>query len=75
MTFRENNLKAGSTTRAKQGVAVEQLSKINGFYIRSFKSLVEAAEYMECSYISIGDACRGKSKTSCGFKWRYKDGC
>lgn len=39
--------------------------------IRRFNSLKEAAEHMNVSPVSISYCCKGKTKTSCGYKWRF----
>lgn len=48
-----------------------QFSK-NGEFIKEFSSIHEAAQEMNTSHVSISNACNGKSKSSCGFIWKFK---
>ena len=50
---------------------VLQFSK-NGEFIKEFSSIHEAAQEMNTSHVSISKACNGKSKSSCGFIWKFK---
>lgn len=44
---------------------------LNGEYIQSFSKPSLAAKATGISNVAIGQACRGASKSSGGFKWRY----
>ena len=47
---------------------------INDVFIKAFKSIVEAAAYIgatNAQRIHITLCCRGKRKTSAGYKWKY----
>lgn len=50
---------------------VLQFSK-TGEFIKEFSSIHEAAQEMYTSHVSISSACNGKSKSSCGFIWKFK---
>ena len=50
---------------------VEQLT-LKGEYITEFKSVNEAARQLKLDSSAISKACRGKLKSTGGFKWRYK---
>lgn len=49
-----------------------QYSK-KGDLLKEFPSATLAAEYYSVTKHSILNCCKGKSKTSCGFIWRYKN--
>ena len=51
---------------------VLQFSK-EGEFIKEFTSVTEAAQELHCSKAAITKACQGKSKTSQGFIWKYKN--
>jgi hypothetical protein len=40
-------------------------------YINTFNSIVEAAQKTNCSDRKISSVCKGKQKSSGGFKWKY----
>jgi group I intron endonuclease len=42
-------------------------------FLKTHESISKAAEEMGVDRTTIGNCCRGKSKTSCGFIWKYKD--
>jgi len=46
---------------------------IEGEFIKTHESISKAAEEMGVDRTTIGNCCLGKSKTSCGFIWKYKD--
>ena len=52
--------------------SVIMLDKITGEILKEFKSVTEAALYINVSQPSLSEALIGKSKTSGGFKWKYK---
>ena len=59
--------------RIVNGKPVEQLTE-KGTLIATFPSAVEAAKEMGLKKAdSIRDCCRGKTKTSGGYVWRYKE--
>lgn len=43
-----------------------------GIFIQEYFSLSEAARQNNIDYVSILNCCRGRSKTSVGFIWKYK---
>jgi group I intron endonuclease len=45
---------------------------IEGDFLKTHESITKAAEEMGVNRTTIGNCCRGKSKTSCGFIWKYK---
>lgn len=42
-------------------------------YVKKWSSLVEASNFYGCSKANIYNALTGKSKTACGYIWRYAD--
>ena len=44
---------------------------IDGSYIRTFDSLIEAAKSVDGKYQSLYRVCEGKRKTAYGFKWKW----
>lgn len=51
---------------------IEQYS-LDGEYIQTFESATKASEFFNCHKSSILGAVSGKQKSSCGFKWKYKN--
>ena len=45
---------------------------LEGEFIKEYPTLKEAALQISGSAHSIGECCRGKQKTACGYKWKYK---
>ncbi len=56
----------------KNKIPVMQFDK-NGNHINAFPSIKEAAVSLNILETGISQACRGKLKTSGGFKWAYKN--
>lgn len=50
--------------------SIEQYD-INNTYIKTFNSLIEAAESVKGKYQSLYRVCEGKRKTAYGFKWKW----
>jgi group I intron endonuclease len=44
-----------------------------GVFIKTYESILKAADSMGVDRTAISNCCRGKSKKSCGFIWKYKD--
>ena len=42
-------------------------------FVKEWNSLTKAAEFVKVNISCITDCCRGKQKTSAGFKWKYKN--
>ena len=63
--------KSNKIMKRKLMKPVLQFSK-NGEFIKEFSSIHEAAQEMNTSHVSISNACNGKSKSSCGFIWKFK---
>jgi hypothetical protein len=59
---------SGSTKHFKKVLQYD----LNMNFIREFNSTNEVADIFGVNRSSIGDCCRGNSKTSCGFIFRYK---
>lgn len=51
-------------------VSVNQYD-MNGLYIATFKSILEASQKTETSYDTIIRCCNGKAKSAGGYQWRY----
>ena len=52
--------------------SIEQYS-LDGKYIQTFESLLKASESLNIKVCSISMAASGKTKTSGGFIWKYKN--
>lgn len=52
--------------------SIEQLSK-NGDIIFKWESIAEASRELGVTSVAILSACKGITKTSAGYKWRYAD--
>ena len=48
---------------------------LNGKYIRTFKSAIEAANYYDCCKEAINHACSGVTQKAIGYQWRYLVDC
>jgi hypothetical protein len=60
-------------TREACGRKIDQLT-LDGVYLRSFNSAIEAAEFVGAlSGDSITSTCRNRQKTSYGYKWCYSN--
>ena len=60
-------------SREACGQSIDQLS-LEGHYIRTFSSAVEAAESIGApTGDTITNTCKGRQKTSYGYKWCYSD--
>lgn len=53
--------------------AVEMIDLKTNEVIKSFPSITEASKALNCTSSHISDVCKGKRKSACGFKWRYKE--
>lgn len=51
---------------------IVQLS-LDNIFIKNWDYIGEAANYYNVNEASIRGCCNGKQKTSCGFKWMYKE--
>jgi group I intron endonuclease len=49
---------------------VEQYTR-DDIFIRSFRTISEAANEMNCSVASISNCCNGKTKSASKFKWKF----
>ena len=62
----ENELTVHATHKVSQFT-------INGVFIKNFDSIKQAAEVTNCSRSCISNVCRGITKTTGGFVWKYTD--
>ena len=53
-----------------RSLLIKQLT-MNGELIKTWCGVREAARHFNCTHTSICSALRGRSNTSCGFKWEY----
>jgi DNA-directed RNA polymerase subunit RPC12/RpoP len=67
-TVRINGKKVGLKGKKK----VVQLTKDNQ-YIKAWESAIDASRELGISRGNISNVCKGKSKTSAGFKWMFKE--
>lgn len=65
-------IKAGSIAAEKQKIPVIQLTK-KGIFIKEYESIKDAHEYTNINRITISNVCKGKQKTSGGFRWMFKE--
>lgn len=70
--YKDSNKQIFEIKKCNHNNGVLQFSK-NGIFIKEFSSIKEAAEELNCSKAAITKACQGKSKTSQGFIWKYKN--
>lgn len=57
----------------KNSIPIQQYD-LKGNWIKDWKSVTEAAKYLGCKSVSsINNCLRGRSKSSGGFVWKYKD--
>ena len=49
---------------------IDQYS-LDGKYIRSYNSIVEAGKHLNFPHYNIGACLRGRQKTACGYRWKY----
>lgn len=66
LTWKENNDKG----RKERSIKVNQYD-INGNYIKTFNSIVEASKEVNIYKSNISSCCKGKIKTCAGYKWKY----
>jgi group I intron endonuclease len=57
--------------KSKSRKKVMQIDIITNKTIKEFDSIIEAAKECTCSATKISDCCKGKRKTTGGFKWKY----
>lgn len=55
---------------AAQSKIVKQYT-LDGKYVKTFGSAIEAARFVNATFSCITSACRGDQKTCRGYKWRY----
>ena len=74
VTVAENNKYGTRTLRSsiKQGKVIEQYS-LSGKLINTFHSIREAARKINKSSGNISRCCNGKSNTSYGYVWKFKE--
>ena len=53
--------------------AVYQIDQCTGEIINKWNSIKEASTSLNICLSQICNACRGRRKSACGFKWRYAD--
>ena len=71
--FWQNNKELRQSISAKLYKPVIKMNK-NNEYIEEYSSAREAGEKNGLSnYSAISNACNGLLKTSCGFKWKWKE--
>lgn len=68
MTWGENNSKGRKENYKK----VNQYD-LSGNYIKTFNSIVEASKEVNVYKSNISACCKGKYKTSAGYKWKYAE--
>jgi hypothetical protein len=59
-------------SKKKQAIAVIQLS-LDNKYINQWDSVNNASNELTINAYSILNVCKGKQKTSGGYKWMYKE--
>ena len=65
----DNIIKGNKETHCKPIVQFD----LKGNFIKEWKSLTEASRSLNCRIDSISNCLKNKSKTSCGFIWKYKN--
>lgn len=69
----ENKKHTYANKKVNLGKKVEQWTK-DGFYLRTFNTISEAAQFMNCGVAAISNCCNGISKTSMGYVWKFVEG-
>lgn len=52
-----------------------KMFSLDGNFIKEFDSIKNAAEQMNIHKVAISNCCRGMTKTSGGYIWKYSDSC
>ena len=68
----EGDIYEGGFTKRRLKVAVHQYEK-NGTFIQEFETITAAAKSLNVDSATIHSCLSGKTNTSCGYVWRYKD--
>lgn len=68
MTWEENNIKG----RKECSLQVNQYD-LDGNYIKTYNSIVEASKAVNVYKSNISACCKGKLKTSAGYIWKYSE--
>jgi len=73
VTWKENRLKAASDRKAGKDSVTKKVIQLDlkGNFVNKYISQSEAARKLNILPVSISDVCRGKSKQSGGFMWKY----
>lgn len=58
-------------TRPKRLQTRVAMFTTNGYRVREFESVRDAATFVRCDYTTIVHCCRGKQKTAKGYVWKY----
>ncbi len=72
VTAHENNIYGNHIENCQRHRAVEQLTK-DGHFIQRFDSIKEASKATGCRTTSIQACCKGRFKSSLGYRWRYAE--
>ena len=72
VTTSDNNIYGNHVTNCRRHRAVEQLT-LDGQFIQRFDGIKEAAEATGCRASSIQSCCKGRFKSSLGYRWRYAE--
>ena len=67
-TAQENSAYGTRPKRLQTRVA---MFTTNGYRVREFESVRDAATFVRCDYTTIVHCCRGKQKTAKGYVWKY----
>ena len=67
-TAKENSSYGTRPKRLQTRVA---MFTTNGYKVREFESVRDAASFVRCDYTSIVHCCRGEQKTAKGYVWKY----
>ena len=68
----KKNTKLSKVLRERYGIKVNQYT-LDGEFIARYNSLVEASQIINGSPHCIGACCRGKTKSSGGYIWKYAE--
>ena len=69
----ETRVKISAGMKGKNGKAVYQIHKITGIIIREWKCIRDVERVLGISQSNIVQCCKGKRKSTGGFKWQYVD--
>lgn len=69
----DKRFKEYQKTLKRHNIPVEQLDKTTGKVIKEFESITQACKSLSLETTNISAVCKGKLKSTGGFRWRYSN--